>query len=98
MLSGKQVRDDLKEIRYYYSMQQLFTDFSKVVMPAAILEKVKKYNAAAENAPARMYIVYISLYINNNSQATLAEEWGFTREYIRDLNQKLVAFFQKAFN
>ena len=72
MLTTVQVRNDLKEIRYYYSMKELFDRSSKTVKPLAIVQKVERYNTAMQNAPARLYILYVSLYIDNNTQAVLA--------------------------
>ena len=87
MLTINQVREDLKEIRYYYSMQELFDSAANTVKPVAILNKVERYNAAIKAAPARLYILYISLYVKNNTQAALADDWGYTREYIKEINQ-----------
>ena len=95
MLTINQVREDLKEIRYYYSMQELFDSAANTVKPVAILNKVELYNAAIKAAPARLYILYISLYVNNNTQAALADDWGYTREYVKEINQKLVEYLQK---
>ena len=81
MLTTVQVRNDLKEIRYYYSMKELFDRSSKTVKPLAIVQKVERYNTAMQNAPARLYILYVSLYIDNNTQAVLAEEWQLTTDY-----------------
>lgn len=44
MLTTVQVRNDLKEIRYYYSMKELFDRSSKTVKPLAIVQKVERYN------------------------------------------------------
>lgn len=95
MLTINQVREDLREIRYYYSMQKLFDSAANTVKPVAILNKVERYNAAIKTAPARLYILYVSLYVNNNSQTALADDWGYTREYIKEMNQKLVEYLQK---
>ena len=62
MLTINQVREDLKEIRYYYSMQELFDSAANTVKPVAILNKVERYNAAIKAAPARLYILYVSLF------------------------------------
>lgn len=95
MLTINQVREDLKEIRYYYSMQELFDSAANTVKPVAILNKVERYNAAIKAAPARLYILYVSLYVKNNTQAALADDWGYTREYIKEINQKLVEYLQR---
>ena len=96
MLTTVQVRNDLKEIRYYYSMKELFDRSSKTVKPLAIVHKVERYNTAMQNAPARLYILYVSLYIDNNTQAVLAEEWQLTTDYMKELNNKLIYFLQSA--
>lgn len=96
MLSVVQVRNDLKEIRYYYSMQDLFDRSAKTVKPLAILQKVERYNTAMQNAPAKLYVLYVSLYVENNSQSALAYEWQLTPEYVKELNNKLISYLQSA--
>ena len=94
MITNKQIRADLKEIRYYYSMKDLVDLGAKTVKPNALYQKVDLYSKAVSAAPARLYVVYISLYVYNNSITALAEDWCFTREYVGQLNRKLVAFLQ----
>lgn len=89
MKSIESIREDLREIRYYYSMKSVFDSASNTVKPIALLSKVQRYHEIMENAPARLFVIYVSLYVNNNSQATLAEDWGYSREYVKELNQQL---------
>lgn len=96
MLTTVQVRNDLREIRYYYSMQDLFDRSAKTVKPLAILQKVERYNTAMQNAPARLFVLYVSLYVEKNTQAALALEWQLTSDYIKELNNKLISFLQSA--
>jgi hypothetical protein len=96
MLTINQVREDLKEIRYYYSMQDLFDSAANTVKPIALLNKVERYNAVIKTAPARLYILYIELYVKNTTQSDLANAWGYERVYITELNTKLVQYLQKA--
>ena len=96
-MTVKEIREDLREIRYYYGMSDLFKAGLKLVPPKAIVEKVEKYNKAVSNAPAKLYAVYIGLYVHNNTQAVLAEDWGYTDEYIKQLNNKLCEFLKKEF-
>ncbi len=96
-MTFKEIREDLKEIRYYYGMQDLFKSGSKLIPPQYILDKVEKYNKAISVAPAKLYAVYVGLYVNNNTQAVLAEDWGFSDEYIKQLNNKLCDFLRKQF-
>ena len=45
-MTVKEIREDLREIRYYYGMSDLFKAGSKLVPPKAIIEKVEKYMSA----------------------------------------------------
>ena len=40
----KEIREDLKEIRYYYGMSDLFKIGERTIAPQAVLDKVDKYN------------------------------------------------------
>ena len=95
MLNTNQIREDLKEIRYYYSMRELFDSAAITVKPLAILNKVDRYNTAIKAAPAKLFILYVALYINNSTQTKLANDWGYTRDYIKGLHQHLVEYLQK---
>lgn len=94
MLTKVEVRNDLKEIRYYYAMKDLFDRSSQTVKPLAIVQKVEKYNTAMQNAPAKLYVLYVSLYVNNNTQSALAAEWQFSADYLKELNNKLIEYLQ----
>lgn len=97
MTDRKTIRADLREIRYYYSMKDLFDRMSKIVKPVKLLEKVDRYNRAMQFASARMYVLYCSLYLENNSQTTLAYDWQYSADYMKDLNNKLIDYLQTAF-
>ena len=60
-----------------------------------IVEKATRHNEAMKRAPIKLYDVYISLYINNNTQEALAFDWDVCCEYIRKLNKSLCEFLQK---
>ena len=91
----EQIREDLKDIRFYYSMKETFEKGATKVKATATIKKVEKYNRVMENAPARLYILYVSLYLENNTQTSLADNWCYTREYIKDLNNKLCDYLLK---
>lgn len=95
MLTINQVREDLKEIRYYYSLQKAFDAASDTLKPVALLDKVSKYNEAIKSAPAIFFIIYIELYVKNATQIALATVLGYTREYINEVNGKLIKYLQK---
>lgn len=89
------IREELKEIRYYYSRKDMFEQASQVVGASAVAGKIRKYNDAIRYAPPRLYEIYVSLYINNNTFESLADKLGFSYDYIQKLNRKLVKFFQE---
>lgn len=97
MVTLKQIYKELKEIRYYYSKQKQFDDKHNPVQ-SGVLSLVEKYHNAIKNAPARLYDLYISLYFYNRTQATVAYDWDFTDDYIKQLNKQLCEYFQQAFN
>lgn len=75
----QEIRQDLRDIRYYYSKKEQFDRASNIILPKALLEKIERYQKAMQNAPARLLDLYISLYVQNRSQAALAYEWNYTR-------------------
>lgn len=95
MLTLEQIREDLKEIRYYYSRKNTFDAAIPTVGTAEILAKVERYNRAVRSAPPRLFDLYISLYVKDNTQEGLAMELGYTTEYIQIQNKKLVLFLQQ---
>ena len=95
MLSIQEIREDLREIRYYYSKQKMFDSATKVIA-SALLDKVERYNQAMKNASARLYDLYYSLYVQNNTQAALAYDWDLSVDYLKLLNRQLCEFLQKA--
>lgn len=44
-----------------------------------------------------MYVLYVNLYVCNNSQETLAVDWGYTANYVKDMNNQLIAYFMEKF-
>ena len=92
MKTIKTIREDLKEIRYYYSKQKDFDHASKMGIPSLVIEKVDRYNQAMKNAPIRLYDLYVTAYVNNNSLVTIADDWGLSDDYVKQLNRKLYDF------
>ena len=95
-LTIDEIRADLREIRYYYSKQKVFDSAAKTVSRSSVMDTVDIYNEVIKFAPARLYDLYIALYVQNNSQEALAYDWGFSAEYIRRLNKQLYGFLLKA--
>lgn len=90
-----EIRKELKEVRYYYSRKPIFDRAMREVSNQSILELVKKYNSAVSTAPPKLYDIYISLYVNNNTQEALSEELDYSPDYVHKLNNKLVKFLQE---
>lgn len=94
-MKAELIRNELKEIRYYYSHKEMFDKAAVEVGTITVAGKIKKYNEAIRHAPPRLYEIYVSLYINNNTFESLAEKINFSYDYIQKLNRKLVKFFQE---
>lgn len=97
-MTTKEIRNDLKDIRYYYSRKDKIDRASENIGANGIYAKVEKYNKAICKAPLRMYDLYIGLYQENNTIETLAGNICYSFEYVAKLNQKLIKFFEKVFN
>ena len=78
-------------------MQKTFEMGERYAGQSVLTEKVKKYNAAILSAPGKMYVLYVNLYVCNNSQETLAVDWGYTANYVKDMNNQLIAYFMEKF-
>lgn len=98
MQTAKSIRADLKEIRYYMSRKKVFDKSSCSVGKNTIEDKLKIYNQYICNATPRLYDIYVCLYLENNTQESLAEKFGVSLEYMCRLNGMLVNFFLEKFN
>lgn len=94
-MTVQQVKDDLREIRYYYAKQKELDCASRTVGTSSITEKIERYNTAVRKAPVRLYDLYVALYVHNNTQLAVALDWDYTADYIRKLNNQLCQFLKK---
>lgn len=94
-MTANAIRKDLKEIRYYYSRQSVFDKVTESVGKNAILDRITMYNELICNASPRLYDLYVSLYLQNNTQDSLSDKLGYTTETISRLHSRLIKFFQK---
>ena len=53
------------------------------------------YNEAVRNAPVKLYEVYVSLYVNNNTLLTLSFDWDCSLEYVKRLARELQSFLKE---
>lgn len=49
-------------------------------------------------APPRLYDLYVSLYLQNNTQESLSDKLGYTFETISRLHSKLLRFLKEQFD
>lgn len=89
------IREDLKDVRYYYSRRKAFDEASKEVGVNHVVEKVRKYNELIRNATPQLYDVYNGLYVRNLTQEGFSIELCYTPEYVQMLNKRLLLFLQK---
>lgn len=93
MISLAQIRDELKDVRYYYQRKEVFESNAKTVGISSIKSKADKYNALIVEAPPRLYDVYIGLYVHGHTQEGYALEVGYSPKYIQKLHGELLKFF-----
>ena len=95
----RQVKEDLREIRYYYGKQKELDGASRTVGTSSITEKIERYHTAVRKAPVRLYdlyvALYVALYVHNNTQLAVALDWDYSADYIRKLNNQLCQFLSK---
>ncbi len=95
MLTLKAIREELKEIRYYMSRKAVFDKSVDCVGKHSIEQRLELYNRYICEAKPRLYDLYVSLYLDNNTQESLSEKLGYSIEHICRLNTQLVRFFQQ---
>lgn len=95
MVSSEQIRKELQEIRYYYTRKDSLEEASYSIGPIPIKRILEKYNCAIREAPLRLYDLYACLYIRNETQEAIANEWGYTSQYIRKLICRLFSYFKQ---
>ena len=90
----KDIRSDLKDVKYYYSRKKTIDEAMQVTGWNEIASKVQQYNDLMKTASPRMYDLYVSLYIKNHTQESYSLELGVTEEYVQRLNNQLLKFLQ----
>jgi len=97
MISLEKIREDLKDIRYYYARTHIFDTAKSNVGLNKILDKVEIYNQAILSAPPRLFDLYVCLYTMGYTQEALSAELGFTPEYVQMQHKKMLLFLQAKF-
>ena len=97
MITLNEIREDLKDIRYYYLRKDMFDEaYAYTGKGNDITDKVERYNEAMRKASPKLFDLYYCLYIKNHTQESLSDKLGYTPEYIQVLNKKLLKFLQSA--
>ena len=94
MLSVNEIRQDLHDIRYYYTRKAAFDNSG---LSNQITEKVNRYNAAVRTAAPRLFDLYVCLYLQNQTQEATADEHGWSSVYVQKLHKRLLLFFEAQF-
>jgi hypothetical protein len=92
MLTVQSVQDDLQKIKYYFSRQDSM-DNTNIVGPNNIQKAMCKYHKAIRQAHPRLYDLYQCIYVRGRTIEEVADDMGYTSEYIRRLNKQLVDYF-----
>lgn len=61
------IREDLRNIRYYYSRRDEMTQTAKIVGECKVLKTVEEYNEIVCQAPPKLYELYYYMYVENNA-------------------------------
>lgn len=99
MVDYKTVKDDLNDIRFFYARKDIFEAGSHSIGENdGIINKVNMYNELVRKAPARLYEMYISMYLQNNTLESLAEEVGLSYVSVQRTNGQLIKYLKKEIN
>ena len=90
----KEIRNDLLEIKYYYARQSDLDVACKTIGVNSVIDKVNKYTEAMKDATAYLIDIYVGLYVQGNTQMSLADEMELSVEYVRTQNRKLIQYLQ----
>ncbi len=90
------IRQDLKNIKnYYLNKKELEKEENNSIY---FIAKINIYNELIKFASPTIYLLYKNLYIEGHTQESLADKMGYTREFINQLNAKLLTYFYKIMN
>ena len=59
MITQEEIKNELKDIRFYYSKKTMFDAAFKETKGNSITDLVDKYNEAMKNAPTKRYGMYV---------------------------------------
>lgn len=74
MKTFENIREDLRNIRYYYSRKDQMSQSARIIWECTILTLVNEYNASICKASPKLYDLYVCMYVENNTQESAAEK------------------------
>ena len=96
MRTLEEIREDLKNIRYYYARKEYYKNVISVnnIPIKDWKANINLYVNASKKAPRRLKDAFEGLYLGNNTQKQLASQWEVTEKYIQILNKRLIVYLQ----
>ena len=94
MITLKQIRADLREIRFYYINKEKIDEAFQTTGRNEIMNLMEKYHKAMQAAPIKLYHLYVGLYIQGYTQEAYSIAVNYTPEYIQMLHKQLLQFLQ----
>ena len=98
MISLDLIKNELEDIKYYYSRKDMFDKAFNSVGKNEILQTVEKYNAIICSAPQKVYELYVTLYIECCTYEAAAEALCYSVNYVYKTHKKILDFFFNAMN
>ena len=98
MKTEEEIRKDLKEIRIYYVNYDMFRKAANVVGENRVVCLAEKYNEAMKFSPAKLYKLYVCLYLNGGTLKSVSYDLGYSRVYIEKLHKRLQEYLYQYFN
>lgn len=97
-MTMSELKAELQEVRCYYRHKAMFDNAIASVTKNEVLEKVERYNELVKDAPALFYCLYIALYVENNTQFAVAQNWKHSEGYIKNLNGRFCRYLLEKLN
>lgn len=88
-----QVREELKDVKVFYSRRDFIDNFVNNNVIARIKENVQKYDTLILCAPEKLFNVYVALYREGYSQFSYSIQRSCTERYVQILHKELLEYF-----
>lgn len=75
-MTKNEIKQELKELKYYYWMKSTIDRNTKVVPPEHILNVVDRYTNLMKNAESQVYGIFVQVYVENATLTAIATTEG----------------------